>query len=111
MGMVTLLSVAGTEITASTPKTQTLTIKAGRGAPHAVATAFNQVVTDIMNTNFTGSGWDDSNIDWTKDQRVWTATGRISLPGNDAYGLQIHAASFEQNGELIEITYTVLMAE
>lgn len=110
-GLVTFLSVTGTESKALPAKKQILGISADRGAPRAVVAAFNEMITDLMNINFPNSGWDDDNIDWTRGQGEWIASGLVSLPGNNAYGLQIHSARFEQSGNLIAVSYTVVRAE
>ncbi len=110
-GLVIGLSSMGTISNGSITQTQAFKVSAEKKAPRAVLNSFNEVISEIMNTYFpNSSGW-DSYVVWTRDQGDWVASGRVTIPNNNAYRIDIQSARFGQHGEFIEIFYTVVIAE
>ncbi len=107
--VVALLSSVGTVSTASATKIKVVKLDV-RGVPNAVMAAYTRIVDDIINSNFPGRDWEDSDITWTKDKNIWTASGTVRLiNGGGGPYVMIHSARFTSNGNVIEFLYTVII--
>jgi len=98
---------SSTSRTAGVTRIKVVKVDGGK-TPEEVLATFNQMINDIMTTEFPNNpNWNDDDVIWGRDKQEIICSGMVHQV-NGGGGVNIASGRFQHSGEFIEVLYDVI---